>query len=108
MSDPNPLGFVESPTVTIASNTFIDVPVILQYDAVPLIEVVRPVDASFTTRFRIYNDSGDQLAAVDGTQIYLTDAGTRSQLTRYHPAGARLARWVEPRSSRWTELLQLR
>jgi len=81
---PTHLLFNETPRVEFATNTFIDVPVILQYEDEPLIEVFQQIDAGYTTRFRVFNSSGDLLAAVGGPQMYPTDAGRRTGIELRH------------------------
>lgn len=77
--------FTKSPAVRIASNTFINVPVILQYEDTPLIEVAQTVSAGYTTRFQIYNQDGVYLAKVDGSRLFLADAGRKSGLFLEYP-----------------------
>ena len=43
------LVFQSSPSITVATNTFINVPVILKYEDTPLIEVIREQGIGFTT-----------------------------------------------------------
>jgi len=85
MSDP--LIFSQSPTVTFATNTFLRVPVILQQDASPLIEVVQTKQAGFTTKFHIYHPDGTDLAVVVGSRLILRPDGQKAGLKMHHPAG---------------------
>lgn len=79
------LIFTKAPVVYLATNTFVDVPVILQYEDTPLIELVQEIDASFTTLFTIFDGSGSKLAVAKGTQLYLTEAGEKdAQLELRH------------------------
>ncbi len=88
MDESTNLVFTRVPVITIATNTFIDVPVILQYEDTPLIELVQELDASYTTRFTIFDDSGTELAVAKATQLYLTKAGEKdAQLTLRHELG---------------------
>ena len=80
----NDLVFQQSPLVEYASNYFLNVPIILQYDETPLIEVVREQAAGFTTQFKIYNQDGIYIAKVKGTQIYPTKEGTQSDIKLRH------------------------
>lgn len=84
--NPTPLLFSEAPQVEFATNTFIDVPVILQVEDQPLIEVFQAVPAGYTTRFRIFNDSGDLLAAVEGSRLIRAEAGKTVGLEVRHEA----------------------
>ena len=74
------LTFQESPTVTIATNTFINVPVILQYEDEPLIEIVGGQKTGFTTRIPIYHSDGTHLAMVTGNRVYSTEAGKKANV----------------------------
>ena len=85
MSEAKELVFSSSPTVAFASNVFTGVPVILQADNTPLIEMVRGEDAGFTTQITIFHKDGAYLAKVKGTQIYLTPDGEKAGLTLRHP-----------------------
>ena len=89
-AQPDNLVFVQRPAVEFASNTFVDVPVILQYDNTPLIEMVRLQTAGYTSRFRIYNQDGIYIAKVIGSDIVLTEEGKKSNLKTRRPAGATL------------------
>jgi hypothetical protein len=72
------LIYEQTPIVHIASNTFIDVPIILQYDETPLIQVVRAAEAGFTTQIPIYHSEGTYLAKVVGSQIHATADGKKA------------------------------
>ena len=52
-NEPDKLLFFESPEVEFAGNFFVDVPIILEYDDTPLIEVVQEQEAGYTTQFQI-------------------------------------------------------
>jgi hypothetical protein len=79
-----PLIFQESPVVHLASNAFIEVPTVLQYDETPLIQVVRAAKAGFTTEIPVYHSDGTYLAKVVGSQIYPTDDGKKAGVTLRH------------------------
>ena len=79
------LIFHESPQVLLATNTFVNVPIILQYDDTPLIEIVKTEQAGFTTRFRVYHEDGTFLAKVVGGRIFASDAGEKVGLALRHP-----------------------
>lgn len=81
----NRLTFTESPEVKLLGNTFVQVPVILQYDDTPLIEVISGQKAGFTTRFSIYNTDGMDMAKVVGSQIYPTTEGKKAGVTLEYP-----------------------
>lgn len=71
------LYFQSSPSITVATNTFINVPVVLKYDDTPLIEVIREHDIGFTTQIPIYHSDGTYLAKVKGNRVFPTDAGKK-------------------------------
>ena len=72
------LIYQTSPTVTFSTNTFIDVPVVLQFDDTPLISVVREQSLGFTSEIPIFHSDGTYLAKVRGTRVYPTDAGKKA------------------------------
>jgi hypothetical protein len=82
------LIYQQFPVVHLASNTFVQVPTVLQYDDVPLIQIVRAADAGFTTEIPIYHNDGTYLAKVVGSQIYATEDGKKAGVTLRHPGGA--------------------
>lgn len=73
----NSLIFQTSPRVTLATNTFINVPVILKYEDINLIEVVKEQGLGFTTQIPIYHQDGTYLAKVTGNRMYLTKDGEK-------------------------------
>jgi hypothetical protein len=72
------LIYKQAPFVQLASNTFINVPTVLQYEDTPLISVVRVAKAGFTTEIPIYHNDGTYLAKVVGSQIYRTADGEKA------------------------------
>lgn len=79
------LFLVPQPIITIATNTFERVPIIVEYDGVPLIEMIQAPSAGFTTRFAIFHPDGTKLAITEGSRLFLTDSGEKSGLTLEHP-----------------------
>jgi hypothetical protein len=79
------LIYQTAPRVTFATNQFINVPVILQFDDTPLISIVREQALGFTTEIPIYHPDGTYLAKVNGTRIYPTEAGKKVGLSSRHP-----------------------
>jgi hypothetical protein len=59
------LIYQTSPAVTLATNLFVNVPVILQFDDTPLISVVKEQALGFTTEIPIYHADGTYLAPRD-------------------------------------------
>lgn len=78
------LVFFQSPSVSIATNVFIDVPVILQYEDTPLIEVVRAEKAGFTTQIPIYHPDGTYIAKAVGSRLVTTENGEKAGLSLRH------------------------
>lgn len=74
----NKLIYQTAPVVTFATNRFINVPVILQYDDTPLISIVREESLGFTTQIPIYHSDGTYLAKVKGTRVYPTKDGEKA------------------------------
>lgn len=81
----NTLTFSDCPSMILATNTFINVPVILQYEDTPLIQFVQEEAAGFTTEIPIFHSDGTRLAKVVGSQLYLTDDGKKAGVTLTHP-----------------------
>ena len=79
------LIFHNHPTVELATNTFVRVPVILQYDELPLIEIVQTQSAGFTTKIPIYHPDGTYLAKVVGSHLFPTPEGEQAGLRLEHP-----------------------
>lgn len=79
------LIFVQTPEVNIATNTFIDVPVILQYEDTPLIEVTKLEKAGFTIQIPIYHPDGTYLAKVVGSRLFTTEDGKKAGLNLKYP-----------------------
>jgi hypothetical protein len=69
------LVYHSSPAVTFATNTFINVPIILQFDDTPLVSIVREAALAYTTEIPIYHADGTYLAKVRGTRVYATKEG---------------------------------
>ncbi|MDD5697078.1 MAG: hypothetical protein PHH77_00525 [Victivallaceae bacterium] len=68
------------PHVMLATNIFINVPVILKFEETNLIEVIEEAHLGFTTSIPIYHSDGTYLAKVRGTRIYPTAAGKKAGL----------------------------
>lgn len=87
MENESDLIFFESPRVEFASNFFERVPIILQYDETPILEVVNTENAGFTTQFSIFHKDGTYLAKVKGSRLFLTDDGRKADLRLRYPNG---------------------
>ena len=76
----NSLIFQTTSQVTLATNKFINVPVILKYEDTNLIEVIKEEGIGFTTQIPIYHQDGTYLAKVNGNRMYLTKDGEKAGL----------------------------
>jgi hypothetical protein len=79
------LILTSSPVMTIATNIFINVPIILQYEEVPLVQIVKAQPAGFTTQIPIYHPDGTYLAKVVGSRLFLTPEGKNAGLSLIYP-----------------------
>lgn len=80
------LIYQTSPTVNIATNFFVNVPTILQFDETPLISVVREQNLGYTTSIPIFHSDGTYLAKVNGTRVFPTDSGKNAGIEmQSHP-----------------------
>lgn len=69
------LVFTRSPVVRYGTNIFINTPVILQYDDIPLIEVVQTRQHDFTSQFTIFDADGGFSTRVRGRRLFPVDNG---------------------------------
>ena len=76
--------FSETPSVQFATNTFTNVRTILQYEDIPLIEVVQAETVGRTTQFSIYHSDGTYLAKLKGARLFPTPEGQRAGLVLQH------------------------
>jgi hypothetical protein len=74
------LIYHSSPAVTFATNTFINVPTILQFDDTPLVSIVRETTLGYTSEIPIYHADGTYLAKVRGTRVYATSEGRAAEV----------------------------
>lgn len=79
------LVFQHHPEIMIASNLFVNVHKIIQYEDVPLIEVVKEVQAGYEIQIPIYHNDGTYLAKVKGSRIFPTKEGVKAGVTLRHP-----------------------
>ena len=76
----NSLIFQTSPKVIIATNTFINVPVVLKYEDTNLIEVISEQNLGYTTQIPIFHSDGTHLANIKGNRMYLSKDGEKAGL----------------------------
>ena len=72
------LIYQTSPAVNLATNIFVNVPIIFQFDDTPMISVVREHNLGYTTEVQIYHSDGTYLAKVSGTRVYPTEDGSKA------------------------------
>ena len=75
------LIFSSAPKVTVATNTFINVPVVLKYEDTPLLEVINEQGIGFTTQIPIFHSDGTYLAKVKGNRVFPTEEGKKANIT---------------------------
>ncbi len=74
----NKLIFSNQYRFELASNTFVGVPVILKYEDINLIEIIKETTVEYTTKIPIFHSDGTHLADAKGNRIYKTDAGKKA------------------------------
>ena len=75
------LIFSSTPEVIVATNTFINVPVVLKYEDTPLIEIIIEQGLGFTTQIPIFHSDGTYLAKVKGNRVFPTEEGKKANIT---------------------------
>ena len=75
------LIFNDSPIVKYARNTFINVPILIQYENLPLVEVVKDVQlGKLTMNVPIFHSDGTKLAVIKGSRVYATEEGKKNKI----------------------------
>lgn len=69
------LTFTKHPIVTLATNEFVNVPIILQFEDTPLISIIREEKLGYSSEIPIFHSDGTKLAKVRGTRVYPTEEG---------------------------------
>src|SRR5205823_4479196 len=87
------LIFHDSPVVEFGGNAFQNVPVILQYEDKPLIEVVRVAQAGYEIQLSIYDKSGLYITKVKSSQAYRTEEAKRAGVALEHAVDATTCKW---------------
>jgi hypothetical protein len=64
------LIFQEHPDVIIASNTFRNIPIIIQYNDTPILSVDNTVGVGYMAKYPVYLSDGTQIAVVKGSSIH--------------------------------------
>lgn len=82
--DTDKLLFINWPKVTMGSNTFIEVPIILKYDNLNMIEIIKEAGFGYTTQIPIFDAEGTYLATAKGSSLITTDESAIGDLTLDH------------------------
>ena len=75
------LLFVNWPKVSMGSNTFIDVPTILKYDSLNMIEIIKEPGYGYTVQIPIFDAEGTYLATAKGNNLITTAESEIGDLT---------------------------
>ncbi len=78
--------FSHGAVVRYGGNYFIKVPILLQVDGTPLIEVIINDAISRTTQFTVFGSDGANLATVVGTRLHRTREGEQAGLEVKYPS----------------------
>ena len=87
------LLFAESPTVTLASVTFINTPIPIRYEDDPMLELVKEVQAGYTIKMPIYHSDGTKLAVAKASQLYRTKEGEKAGIEMRHLPDGTVCEW---------------
>jgi len=71
----NKLIFSRECKFELATNIFINVPVILKYEDLNLIEIINEAGIEYTTKIPIFHSDGTHIADAKGNRIYKTPEG---------------------------------
>lgn len=85
---PESLILVPTQNVVFGSNRFVGVPIILQYQSTPLIEVVKFQKLGFGIQIPIFGPDGTKLAVAKGGRLFTTENGEKAGLSLRHLANA--------------------
>ena len=75
------LTFQKFPVVTLATNTFINVPIILRYEDLNLIEIIKEMGLDYEIQIPIFHQDGTYLAKVKGNRVFPTEEGKKAGIT---------------------------
>ena len=76
----NKLIFTNQFKFELATNIFVNVPVILKYEDIDLISVIRESVVEYTTKIPIFHSDGTHLADAKGSRLFKTEAGEKAGL----------------------------
>lgn len=69
---------IKSAIVELATNKFINIPVILKYEDTNLIEIINEQGIGFTSQIPIYHSDGTYLAKVKVNRVFPTEVGKKA------------------------------
>jgi len=81
------LVFIKVPIVTLSTNKFVGIPVILKYEDTPMLEIINEQGIGFTTQIPIFHSDGTYLAKVRGNRVFLTPEGKKANIVLEQPMG---------------------
>ena len=76
----NKLIFNNQYRFELATNLFVNVPVILKYEDIDLISVIRETTLEYTTKIPIFHSDGKHLADAKGSRLFKTPEGEKAGL----------------------------
>jgi hypothetical protein len=76
----NKLIFTNQSKFELATNTFTNVPVILKYENVDLISIIKESTLAYTTKIPIFHSDGTHLADAKGSRLFMTKEGEKAGL----------------------------
>src|SRR5665647_2388524 len=76
----NKLIFSSQYKFELATNTFVNVPVILKYEDIDLISVIKGETVEYTTKIPIFHADGTHLADAKGSRLFKTPEGEKAGL----------------------------
>lgn len=74
----NKLVFQNTSEICVATNRFVNVPIILRFEDVDLISVVKSESIGYTTEIPIYHEDGTYLTKIKGTRMYETELAKKA------------------------------
>jgi hypothetical protein len=76
----NKLIFTNQYKFELATNIFVNVPVILKYEDIDLISVIKESNLEYTTKIPIFHSDGTHLADAKGSRLFMTKEGKKAGL----------------------------
>jgi hypothetical protein len=76
----NKLIFTNQYKFELATNIFVNVPVILKYEDIDLISIIKESNVEYTTSIPIFHSDGTHLANAKGSRLFKTKEGEKAGL----------------------------